>query len=204
VDLAHPEYGLFGEDRARVLRRLVHLTEPTSGRRIHQLSGVTSLRTTQRLLDEFVGIGLVTVRPIGAANAYEVNREHVMWGPIEQALALPVAAERRIAEALREIMEKHTVCTALYGGFARGDASHSADVDVLIVWNGNVAQEERVEILRESAERIRRITGNEAQLFAITKAVLDRLIARQTTLIKTLQRDARRLTGADIKRLIKG
>ena len=120
MDLSHPEYAVLGENRARILYRLAVLAEPTSGRRIHHLSGVASLRTTQRILGELVDVGLVDVQAVGAANAYTLNRAHVLWSPIEQILAVPAATESKIAEIVSAAVRDHAVATAIYGSYARG------------------------------------------------------------------------------------
>ncbi|MCX7521377.1 nucleotidyltransferase domain-containing protein [Microbacterium sp. STN6] len=202
MDLSHPEYAVLGEDRARVLHRLFVLAEPASGRRIHQLSGVKTLRTTQRILEDAVSIGLASVRSVGSANVYEANRDHVMWGPIEQILALSAVTEQRVAEILRDIVNDYAAGTALYGSFARGEAGPHSDIDILIVWNDDVPEERQADILDAAAERVRRLTGNRAQLFALTRAELDRLIGNGAPLIHSLRTDARSLTGVEIKRLL--
>ncbi|TAM68369.1 MAG: nucleotidyltransferase domain-containing protein [Microbacteriaceae bacterium] len=204
MDLSHPEYAVLGEDRARVLHRLFVLAEPVSGRRIHQLSGVKTLRTTQRILDDLVSVGMVDMRSIGSANAYEANRDHVMWGPIEEVLAVPAATEQRITEILRDTIDDRAAGSALYGSFARGEAGTHSDIDLFIVWNEGVSEDVQADILHEVAERIRRLTGNQAQLFAITRPELERLIANDAPLIHSLRNDARRLTGVEIKRLLQG
>ncbi|THG34332.1 nucleotidyltransferase domain-containing protein [Glaciibacter flavus] len=203
MDLSHPEYAVLGEDRARILRRLFVLAEPASGRRIHQLSGVTSLRTTQRILDELVRTGMVEVQRLGSAFAYQANRDHVLWGPVEQVLAVPSLAEQQMAEILTETLGDKTTSTALYGSFARGDAREDSDVDILVVWNDHVAAGQKEDTLHAAAEAIRRLTGNETQLFAVSPAELNRLIENDAPLIESLRTDARRLTGIELKRLLK-
>lgn len=202
MDLSHPEYAVLGENRARILYRLAVLAEPTSGRRIHHLSGVASLRTTQRILGELVDVGLVDVQAVGAANAYTLNRAHVLWSPIEQVLAVPAATESEIAEIVSAAVRDHAVATAIYGSYARGEAGPESDIDILVVWEPEVSEDQAAGILDAVGEQIRKLTGNRAQLFPVSREELDRLIGRSEPFIESLRKDARTLTGIEIKRLL--
>ncbi|QDZ15691.1 nucleotidyltransferase domain-containing protein [Humibacter ginsenosidimutans] len=204
MNLSHPDYTLIGEDRARVLRRLSRLTEPSSGRGIHQQSGVNSLRTTQRILDDLVRLGIVDMQSFGSANAYEPNRDHVIWEVFATLQAIPGRIESHVAEIMKETIGDRALGTAVYGSFARGQAGAKSNLDVLIVWNDEPSPDEQTDMLHRTSERIKRLTGNDAQLFAITKEELDDLIAKDTPLIHYLRRDARGLTGVDVKHLLEG
>ena len=202
MDLTHPEYAILGENRARILYRLAVLGEPTSGRRIHQLSGVASLRTTQRILGELVDVGLVDVQPVGAANAYTLNRAHVLWEPIERILAIPATTEGEIAKIVGAAVRGHAASTAIYGSYARGEAGPASDIDILVVWEPGVSQDQAAGILDKLAEQIRKLTGNRAQLFPVNREELDRLVGRADPFVESLRQDARTLTGIEIKGLL--
>lgn len=204
MDLTHPEYVLLGENRARVLHRLSVLADPASGRRIHELSGVASLRTTQRILNDLVEVGLVDVRQLGSGNAYSVNRAHVLWAPVEQILAVRGVTQTRIVEILEATLADHAVCTAVFGSYARGEGSADSDIDVLIVWGGDIDAEEAAGMLDDAAEGIRRLTGNQAQMFPVTTQELDELASNNDPFVESLRQDAVSLTGASIKSLLRG
>jgi predicted nucleotidyltransferase len=205
MDLNRPADVLFGEERTRVLQRLSVLADGASGRRIHELSGVRSLRTTQRILHELVAAGLVDVRHIGSANEYSLNRHHVLWGPVEQLLATPSRLETAMAKILSETLHDRGATTALYGSFARGEAGTDSDVDVLVIWDDDEHDEsDATELLDTASRRIEQLTGNHAQLFPLSRDELARLVERGDPLIDSLRRDARQLTpGADLRRLLR-
>lgn len=205
MDLTHPAFTVLGENRARILHRLAVLAEPVSGRRIHELSGVKSLRTVQRILDDLVRAGLVSVRRVGPANAYTLNREHILWDPIEGVLAGAARAVTGIADILTENVGHLARAAFLYGSMARGDGDAESDIDILIVWDDSVSGVETAELLDNAAKRIERLTGNRAQLLSLTERELSRLVERQDPLVESFRSDARPLTdGADIKTLLKG
>lgn len=202
MDLSHPEYVILGENRARILHRLAVLAEPASGRRIHELSAVRALRTTQRILDELVALGLVDMQKVGPANAYTLNRGHVLWGPIEQILATRAVVQSAVEEAVREVTAGVVVSAAIYGSMARGEAGPESDVDVLVVWEDATAVDQRDAVLEALDERVRRLTGNRAQVLAVTGAELARLVEHDDPLVASIRRDGQTVTGVEIRTLL--
>src|SRR5690606_23985277 len=176
MDLGHPEYSILGTNRARVLHRLFVLGEAASGRYIHELSGNTALQTTQRILDELVSIGMVRVRRVGAANAYRANRDHILWKPVEAILATRARLESSITEVLESVFGPRLLGAMLYGSVARGDATAESDIDILAVWGDAVEDELQAIIIADASERIARLSGNPAQIIAMTRSELDALV----------------------------
>ena len=202
MDLSHPEYVVLGENRARILHRLAVLAEAASGRRIHELSGVRALRTTQRILDELVALGLVDMQRVGPANAYTLNRSHVLWGPIEEILATRAVVASAVEEAVREETAGVVVSAAIYGSMARGEAGPESDVDVLVVWEDATAADQRDAVLEALHERVRRLTGNRVQVLAVTGAELARLVEHDDPLIASIRKDGHTVTGVEIRTLL--
>jgi predicted nucleotidyltransferase len=202
VDLSHPEYVILGENRARILHRLAVLAEPASGRRIHELSGVRALRSTQRILDELVALGLVDMQKVGPANAYTLNRGHVLWGPIEKILATRAIVASAVEDAVREVTADVVVSAAIYGSLARGEAGPESDIDVLVVWEDGSSENQRDGIIAALEERVRRLTGNRVQVLAVTRAELARLADHDDPLVASIRRDGWTLTGAEIGSLL--
>ena len=202
MDLSHPEYVILGENRARILHRLAVLAEPASGRRIHELSGVRALRTTQRTLDELVAMGLVDMQKVGPANAYTLNPAHVLWGPIEEILATRTAVVSAVEEAVREVTAGVVVSAAIYGSLARGEAGPESDVDVLVVWEDETSADQRDAVLEALEEDVRRLTGNRVQVLAVTGAELARLVDHDDPLVASIRRDGRTVTGVEIRSLL--
>jgi predicted nucleotidyltransferase len=205
MDLSNPASSILGRNQARVLHRLAVLADGASGRRIHELSGVKALRTTQQILEKLVSTGLVDLRRVGSSNEYSLNRDHVLWEPIEAILATPARAEKRIAEVLTRALGDHAGGISLYGSFARGEGGPDSDIDILVVWNEDTDEALATEILDGAAQQIRRVTGNRAQLLAVTQSELDRLVATNDPLVESLRRDARQLTtGIPIRNRLRG
>lgn len=202
MDLSHPEYVILGENRARILHRLAVLAEPASGRRIHELSGVRALRSTQRNLDELVALGLVDMQKVGPANAYTLNRGHVLWDPIEKILATRTVVASAVEKAVREATAGVVASAAIYGSLARGEAGRASDVDVLVVWDDATAVDQRDAVLEALDERVRRLTGNRVQVLAVTSEELTRLVDHDDPLVASIRRDGRTVTGVEIRSLL--
>jgi predicted nucleotidyltransferase len=204
MNLSHPAFDLFGENEGRVLHRLAVLAEGASGRRIHVLSGVNSLRTTQGILEKFARAGIVTVRALGNSHEYILNRDHALWPPIREILELPASVEQEIGRILARAFDKRVAGAALYGSFARGDANPTSDVDILILLaEGNLAPD-LVDAIDSVSNEIQKLTGNEAQILPMSKKELLRLVDQKDPLIESLRADARPLTDAfDLEGLLR-
>lgn len=203
MDLRHPEYSILGANRARVLHRLFVLGESASGRYIHELSGNKALQTTQQILDELVSIGMVRVRRVGAANAYRANRDHILWGPVEAILATRARLESSITEILEAAFGERLSGAMLYGSVARGDATAESDIDILAVWDEEVEDDLEAIIVADASDRIARLSGNPAQIIALTRSELDALVEADDPLVQSLRREGRRIAGAELS-LTKG
>jgi predicted nucleotidyltransferase len=203
MNLSHPEFDAFGENEGRVLRRLSVLAEGTTGRKVHELAGVTSLRTTQMILERLTNIGLVDMRPVGSANVYSLNREHALWEPIQKVLALPAIVEEQIAEILSVAFGKGLVGAALYGSFARGEADADSDVDILIVHADGDLARDFVDAIDATSEAIQVLTGNTAQLLPVSLSELRNLVLHDDPLVRSLRADARSLVdGFELSKIL--
>lgn len=205
MNLSNPAYDVLGESAGRVLGRLAVLPDGASGRRIHELSGVATLRTTQRLLDQFVRIGLVDMHAIGKAHRYTLNREHLLWKPVEILLELPAAIESELIEVIESEFDGAVDHAILYGSFARGTADDSSDIDVLIQWRDDAGSpDDLAQIVERAVSRVRERTGNSAHFLGVNRAELQRLIAAGDPLVDSLRREGRALAeGTDIADLLR-
>jgi predicted nucleotidyltransferase len=202
VHISHPEFDLFGENEGRILHVLSTLIEGSSGRRIHAISGVKTLVTTQQILNRLVDSGLVIGRPIGASILYSVNRHHILWEPITQILDAPARLEIAVIELIAELKPKGLKGAALYGSFARGKAGRDSDIDILVVHEEGILSE-LIRPMGDVSSRIEQLSGNVVQMLPVTIAELKRMVDKDDPLVDSLYRDARDITeGFDLISLI--
>lgn len=205
MDLNHPLRSIMGKNRARVVHVLAVLADATPGRRIHELSGNKSLATTQAVLEELVVIGLADLRRIGNANAYSLNRTHVLWAPLETILEIPAELENKIGWILRDEFGEHLIAAALFGSFARGTAHAESDVDILLVHTEKSPAQPIDDPLDRASGRIRALTGNAAQILTMTESEVRQLAESDDPFAASLDREARMLTdGPDLRDFLRG
>lgn len=197
MDLSHPLDELLGANRGRILHRLAVVSEELTGRRVAELSGVPVV-SAARVLADLERIGLVTTKSIGSARAYRLNRAHVLWAPIEAVLAAPARIEQIAAEAVRDrVGSRATLAT--FGSFARGEAGAASDIDLLIVWDETVSAEDRSSVLDAVNERVAQATGSRVEIVELDESTVQTMVRKGDPLVESWRRDARTLTGPDVK-----
>ena len=93
-----------------------------------QLAQVTPLRALRRLSDQ----GLVHVEAAGRAHLYRLNRDHVLTAPLIEMASATTRLRHQLADRV-STWQVPALHVSLYGSVARGEATSSSDVDVLVV-----------------------------------------------------------------------
>jgi predicted nucleotidyltransferase len=196
MNLSRPLENLLGKNTARILRRVALVNSDLTGRHIARLADVP-VASASLVLANLVGIGLLTAQDAGPSRLYRLNRDHVLWQPINDLMATSSTIEDAIAEIVRGgVGDRATV--ALFGSFARGTAGSDSDIDLLIVWDEPVAEDERYATLDALQEEIPRMTGNRLDIIELFQADLDRLIDHDDPLVESWREDARTILGVDV------
>ncbi|NNM97247.1 MAG: nucleotidyltransferase domain-containing protein [Candidatus Dormibacteraeota bacterium] len=115
--------------------------------------------------------GIVTSERAGNAYLYCFNRNHLAAGPILELAQLRVTLLSRIEERLG-IWRWPPVYAAVFGSMARGTATTSSDVDLLLVRPDEVADDEWDTQVAELASDISKWTGNDARPIEFTASDL--------------------------------
>ncbi|WP_166983990.1 nucleotidyltransferase domain-containing protein [Paramicrobacterium fandaimingii] len=193
MDFSDPASSVISPNMSRVLRRLSILTEATSGRRIHSLSGASSLSTTQRILDQLEVVGLVSATPIARSKLYTLNRDHLLWEPLGQLLSASITFEQRVGQTITELAPPDSV-GVLFGSVARGTANAESDVDVLVVVPDNTAADARYDLVSALSDSIELLSGNRAQAIAVTFTELKNMVQLHDPLVDSWRREGRKVT----------
>jgi predicted nucleotidyltransferase len=151
----------------RVLRALDEAPSGyrASGRDVARRAGIshpTATATLEALSQE----GVVVAERMLHASTYELNREHVLVGPLTTLFA----CEREVVDVLKlflrdEIARRRIpiLRAYLFGSVARGDAGLSSDIDVGVVCRPGDAESVGLE-MEALGEDVRRRFGNELKV----------------------------------------
>jgi hypothetical protein len=115
-----------------VLAVLARADTEMTGREIQRLTGHGSHQGIRNAADRLTRQGIVLRRPIGNANLYQLNRDHVAAPWIEGMAGLG----EQVLDRLRSSIDAWTqppILALLFGSVATGQATPTSDLDLLIV-----------------------------------------------------------------------
>jgi hypothetical protein len=195
MDLSAPTSPLVQGGTAAVLGVLAGTSAGLTGRTVARLAGL-SHAGAGKVLTQLVEHGMVLVEPVGAANAYRLNREHLLVGP---ALEMLHSLDRLETQLAGTILGWPVPCSggALFGSAARRDGTTRSDLDVLVLRPDTIKvddQDWRTQ-LDDTASQVERWTGNPLSWVEFDTATFNRMIAAGDPLISELRRDAQWLVA---------
>lgn len=196
--------------RVRVLRALIGLTRPVSGREASRLAR-TSLPLTQRTLADLVAMGILLLEETPAQHLYRINRESMLVrNGLVPLFEVEEERSRAVFEELRHLLTEALedgggVETAiLFGSAARGDDAPGSDFDLLVVTREAESAERVHDVLSARAPDLRTRLG-----ISLSPVVLDREAVRRqagvgASLIQDVLRDGRRICGRPLEEIVHG
>jgi hypothetical protein len=190
MDLSAPTAPLLQGGTSAVLGVLAGTSAGLTGRTVARLAGL-SHTGAGKVLTQLVEHGVVLAEPVGAANAYRLNREHLLVGP---ALGMLQALDRLETQLGAAIGSWPVPCAgcALFGSAARRDGTTRSDLDVLVLRPDTVAVDDRAwrAQLDDTASQVERWTGNPLSWVEFDTGTFTQMITTHEPLIGELRRDA--------------
>ena len=161
-----------------------------TGRTVARLAGL-SHAGAGKVLTQLVEHGMVLAEPVGAANAYRLNRQHLLVGPALEMLHSLDRLETRLAMAISSWPLSCAGC-ALFGSAARRDGTTRSDLDVLVLRPDTVSLDDPTwrSQLDDTASQVERWTGNPLSWVEFDLATFTGMITGSDPLISELRRDA--------------
>jgi predicted nucleotidyltransferase len=135
--------GVLGStSKIQLLRALLPLDGPVSGREAQKLAGVSSDNGTRHALNTLADLGVLSQQRLRGTHLYSVNRDHHLIAPLQALFAAESQRLSMLRDALRNGFEEqgllaHVKCAILFGSAARGEARPDSDLDVLFVADAN-------------------------------------------------------------------
>jgi predicted nucleotidyltransferase len=187
VDVSLPIRSVIPSLDGPVLAALSATSEPASLTAVHRLTGgVGSLNGVRNVLLRLVDAGIVDDVPGG----YVLNREHLAAPAIEQLAGLHGELVGRLRSEL-DAWDGEVRVAGLFGSVARRDGDADSDVDLLVVSDSSGLDD----LADHLANRVRRWTGNDAQVVTKSTAEMRRLQRRREPIIGEWDRDFVVLAG---------
>ena len=205
--LANALEGVLGSTaKVKVLRALLPLNSPVSGREAKHLAGIRSQSGAQQALVALAQLGVLHEERIRGARLYRVNRAHHAAPALESLFS--VEAQR--LSSLRDLID-HSLSAKgliervhgviLFGSSARGDARPGSDVDLLVVTDTADAGEAVSEAMLDAAEQAERTLGVHLSPLVMPLARLCRRWATRDPLLLNVHAEGRVLLGSGVQQL---
>src|SRR5665647_636510 len=173
MDLAMPLAVVTPTLDAAVLHALAATTARASGARVHRMAGTGSPDGVRRVLTRLVAQGIVLADEHPNATLYLLNRDHVAADAIIALTRLRTMIIDRITDAVTR-WSPAPVHASLFGSFARGEATTTSDIDILVVIGpaGTADQDARATQIDQLAADVLRWTGNRGHIVDPTPDIL--------------------------------
>ncbi len=190
--------------KVRLLRALVPLDRPVSGREAARLAGVS--RIALRALEELESAGILNQGEATGQHLFTFNRRHRLAPVIEQLFD----AERRftstIFERLTEALEAaQSVQSAMvFGSSARGEAGPGSDLDILVIVQGQEAREGVHSALVDLTPGLSTEFGVRLSPVVLTLEQFRQQSEADDPFIGEVRRDARHIMGRTVEELTGG
>jgi predicted nucleotidyltransferase len=195
--------------KVQLLRALVQLDSPVSGREAQRLAGIKSVSGAGHAFDDLTDLGILFREEVGGAHLYRMNREHVLAHAL---MDLFRAEERQLAslrEILRERLETADLMAAvrsvvIFGSIARGETRPDSDLDLLVVVDNEDAIGLVGAALLDAGAALRQRLGVRASPYVLSR---ERAEARQRQgdpLMAAIKAEGRTLLGDPFAEVLGG
>lgn len=206
MHLTHPAESTLRALDAAVLSVLVHTTRPLTAADIQRIDGTATHRGVVLALERLSTHGLVLRQQVGRISLHTANRDHLLWPAVERLI---IDAENAIPTLLTEVREiaQHSlpsdVTLALYGSTARGTATETSDVDLVVVSGAHHSADELDDACAALAAHVETRTGNDVHIYRLAAEDIPSKVSAEDPIVDSWLEDARTLHGPDLITLLR-
>lgn len=134
----------------QMYRHLFRQPEGVTGRTLATLVGVSPFKINQSLR-RLESQGVITVTPVGRANVYRLQCDHLLTKEvILPLLKFEETLLSTLGEAIMQRLTPRPLSILVFGSVARGEESAQSDIDLLLVY----AKDQQPTHIRETFEHI--------------------------------------------------
>ncbi|TVP78387.1 MAG: nucleotidyltransferase domain-containing protein [Gemmatimonadales bacterium] len=181
--------------KVRLLRALVPLDRPVSGREAARLAGVS--RIALKTLEDLGSAGILNQTEATGQHLYTFNRQHSLAPVFEELFKEERRFTAAIFDRLRQALEANgSVESAIvFGSTARGEAGPESDLDLLVIVRQQEAREDVHLVLTHLSAGLSSDFGVRLSPVVITLEQLRKQSEEGDPFIDEVRRDARRIMG---------
>lgn len=189
--------------KVRLLRALLPLETPASGREAERLAGV-SHRSASRALEDLAALGVLDRTTTPGAHLYQMNREHDLLPALGSLFEAEAARIASLAEEVKRALASAELVEAvdsvvLFGSAARGETRPQSDLDLLVLVNDRSYIEAASGFLGTVSDRLRARYGVRASVLVLSTPDARGRLEDGDPLLTDIHRDGRTLFGTSIQ-----
>lgn len=183
--------------------RVLFMQDELSGREIARRAGL-SPRAASMALTQLVRAGILHKHAVGSTHQFAVSRKrylvsHALGNLFQEEELLASTMGHRI---LQSIGQDKCISVAIFGSYARGDASGKSDLDLLVLLDDSYRVPKVKEILQASASKFYDLFGVQLSPYVIGAAEFADRLGRGDKLIKSMVREARVISGKPLSEVL--
>jgi hypothetical protein len=203
MDFSRPVSSLIPGSTGLILDVLVGSCEELNLTTLADLAGVSTSQAS-RVLPRLVQLGVVSRHDVPPSSLFSLNREHIAAQPLVDLLD----TRDRLTDVLADLaanIEPSPSSITLFGSAARGQATASSDIDVVVVRPIGVedSDESWSTTLADWFEAVLRSTGNSVNVVEVGADEIGELLASGRPVWRSIAEEGRTVLGADIRSLAK-
>lgn len=201
--LTQLDYILGSASKVQLLRALVPLTTPVSGREAMRLGGLRSNAGARRALDELTDLHVLEETQAGGTHLYSINAEHHYFNALSQLFATEAASleilRTEITRALDSDGDLQVLSVTVFGSAARKQATTRSDLDLLVLTSRkNGISEIRSALQSIAAPRVSKRLGHRISPYVMAReAAIARFSAGDPLMLNVIA-EGRTLIGEDV------
>jgi len=194
---------IFGApSNAKVLRVLLGVDFELTGRQIAELAGLNAM-TCQNALHRLRDFKLVSMRPVGSAHLYRIDRGSILVSnlliPIfeaEESLLDDLVAPliNNLGSSLRSLI--------VFGSVARSEEDFTSDLDIAVIVNNSTNMNRVQEIVEREMDKLSGATGSVPTVPIYTVKEFQTRYRRGQSLFRTIVEDGRVVFGTPVEPLL--
>lgn len=190
--------------KVRLLRALVPLDRPVSGREAARLAGVSHIAL--RALEELAGTGVLDRAHTVGQHLFTFNRDHFLAPAIGRLFAEERRYTAAVFDRLREIVDATgpVEAAAVIGSAARGEDAPGSDLDVLVLVRDHEVRDMVHQAISDSGPEFEKAFGLRLSPIVTTLDQFRRQKRDEDPFVSAVRRDGRRVCGAAIEDLMDG